>query len=250
MALVIDEHTVTLRPPVWALILAIAIGGSFYIWGKNIEARDHTPATIIVTGEGKVSAAPDIAALSFGMQTGPQPTAKIAIAKLTDAMTAVLAAVKKQGIADKDIQTQALSLNPMYDWSDGRQTLRGYEAMQSLTVKVRDLDKVGDVLTAATSAGANQAGGVSFTIDDPERVRSEAREKAITQAKEKAQMLARELGMSLGKVKGFSEGGGGMPPVPMMMVRAMDGGAMGKSLPVPAGEQEINVEVTITYELK
>jgi uncharacterized protein YggE len=245
-----DDHNVYLRPPIWLPIVVAILLGGFYIQGKKIEVRDQAPATIVVTGEGKMSAAPDIAQLSFGVTTGPQASAKVAMTRLTDSMSAVLAAVRKEGIAEKDITTQALSLNPQYDWNDGRQTLRGYEAMQTLLVKVRDLDKVGEVLSAATSAGANQAGGVSFIIDDPEKGRREAREKAIEQAKEKAKVLASQLGMSLGKVKGFSEGGGVMPPMPMMARAEMMGGAMDKAIEIPVGEQDVNVQVTITYELK
>ena len=245
-----DEHTVTLRPPVWAIFIAVLIASGAYIWGKNIETRDHAPAMIVVTGEGKMSAAPDIAELSFGMQTGPQSSAKVALSRLSDSMNAVIASVKKLGIDEKDIRTQSLYMSPVYDYTDGRQVLRGYQATESLVVKVRDLDKVGDVLTAATAAGANEAGGVNFRIDNPDAVQAQAREKAITQAKEKARVLAGQLQMSLGKVKAFSEGGGVMPPMPMMARAEMGMASDMKSVPVPAGEQEVNVQVTITYELK
>ena len=250
-----DEHLVTVRPPVWALILAVIIAGSFYLAGKNMERSSVETGTLTVSGEGKVSSPPTIAELSFGVQTGPQKTAKMAMDMLTEDMNAIIAAVKAQGIEDKDIRTQSLSMNPSYDWTSGRQILRGYEANQSLTVKVRDLDKSGDVLTAATNAGANQAGGVNFTIDEPEAVREEARKEAIAQAKEKAEKLADDLGATLGKLRSFSEGGDGMmPPMPYYSRMEMGvGGAMdeaAKSVPVPTGEQEIRVTVSLTYELE
>lgn len=247
-----DEHVVTLRPPVWALLLAVAIGGAFYVGGKQIEQRAQNLVTISVTGEGKISVAPDIAELMFGVQTGPQPTAKQAMAKLERNMKAVLEAVKDMDIEEKDIRTQQLWLNPIYDWSNGQQTLRGYEANQQLTVKVRDLDKVGDILSRVTQVGANQVGGVNFTVDDPEDARADARQEAIAEAKLKAGRLAADLGMRLGKIRGFGEGGGWVPPV-MPLGRGMGGGgdmAMEKALEVPAGEQEITVQVTITYELR
>ena len=131
--------------------------------------------------------------------------------------------------------------------------MRGFDASQSLRVKVRNLDTVSDVLAAATNAGANQAGSVSFVVDDPEKARAEARQEAIDQAKAKAQTLAMQLGMHLGKIKNFSEGGGSMPP--MMYGRgammAMDAKTMEVApTPLPAGEEEINVQVTLTYELR
>ncbi len=247
-----DTQTLFLRPPVWALLLAVVVGGGFYLGGKQIEAQDRTPTIISVSGVGKVSAPPDIAELTFGVQTGRKTTAKDAMAMLKTNMDAALAAVKAAGIADKDITTEQFSLNPSYDWTDGQQILRGFEASESLRVKVRNLDKVSDVLGAATGAGANQAGSVSFIIDDPESVRSQAREKAVSQAKAKAEKLAADLGLRLGRIKGFSEGGGVVPPIAYdrsYSMKALDS-AVPQAVPMPAGEQDVTVDVTLTYELK
>ncbi|TSC59077.1 MAG: hypothetical protein Greene041619_99 [Candidatus Peregrinibacteria bacterium Greene0416_19] len=248
----IDAQTLNIRPPLWLPVaVAVLLGGAF-VWGKSIESRDHTPTMINVSGEGKVSAAPDIAELSLGVTTGRQPTATQAKSMLDEKMNAVFDAVKEVGIPEKDIRTEQLSLNPAYDWKDGQQTLRGYEATESLRVKVRDLDNVSDVLQAATLAGANQAGGVAFTFDDPEKPRAQAREGAIEQAQSKAAVLARQLGMRLGRIRSFNEGGGISPPVPMYARGLEMAGdtAMEKSLPVPEGEQEVRVEVSLTYELE
>ena len=246
-----DEHTLHLRPPPWLPIAVAVVVGGLYIAGKFVETRDVTPATISVSGEGKVSAVPDIAELSFGVQTGRQPTAQAAMQKLQKDMNAVFAAVKSKGTGEKDIRTESLYLNPAFDWANGTQIPRGFEANQSLRVKIRDLTKIGEVLSAATAAGANQAGGVSFTIDDPEALQMQAREKAITKAKENAVKLALELGVTLGKLKGFNEGSGPVPPVfyekSMAMGMSGDGGA---PLPIPAGEQEVSVSVTLTYEVR
>ncbi len=246
-----EEKIVHLRPPLWLPISVAAVLGVFYLGGKAIESRDFTPATISVSGEGKVSAVPDIASLSFGVQTGRVSTAQDATARLQKDMTAILEAVKAKGIEEKDITTESLYLNPAYDWTDGGQLPRGFEASQSLRVKIRDLSKIGDVLSAATAAGANQIGGVTFTVDDPETLRTQAREKAILQAKEKAVKLASELGVTLGKLKGFNEGFGSMPPVfeRSMMLDGMGGGG-GGPLPVPTGEQELMTTVTLTYEVR
>lgn len=253
-----DDRIIRVQPPIWALLAAVLIGGMFFVWGKKIETKDRQPTTISVSGEGRVFAAPDIAELSFGVQSGRKQTAKEALAVLERQMRASFDAVKKLGVEEKDIRTESFWLNPVYDWTQDRgQIFRGFEASQSLRVKVRDLDKVSDVLEAATSAGANQAGGVNFTIDDPEGKRSEAREKAIAQAKEKAQKMAADLGMTLGRIRGFDENGNGGYPTPPMMARAEmamgmgggDGDAANQAMPMPAGEQEVVAVVSVLYEL-
>ena len=248
-----DDHTLNIRPPLWLPITVAVIVGGLYIAGKFVETRDKSYPTIAVTGEGKVFTAPDVAELSLGIQTGRQPSAAAAMAKLQQGMSAVFASIKGQGVEEKDIRTESFYLNPVYDYTEEGQVFRGFEANQSLRVKVRNLDKATDVLSAATSAGANQAGSINFTVDDPEAKRAEAREKAIAQAKEKAEKLAGDLGMRLGKIEGFNEGGSyGGPPV--MMMRSKEGvgggGGVGAAPPLPAGEQEIVVQVTLTYELK
>lgn len=245
-----DEHIVTVRPPVWAIFLAVILAGCFYLYGKTIEAEPETPGTISVTGDGRAFAAPDIAELSLGVQTGRLPTAKAAMEKLGQSMTAVTEALEKAGIAKDDISTEYFNLNPAYDWTDGRQVARGFEANQSVRVKVRDLDSASDVLAAATEAGANQVGGISFTLDDPDAKQAEARAEAITEAKEKAERLADDLGVELGDLVGFSEGGFGGPPI-LMRADAMGMGGGGDSAaPLPSGQQEITVQVTLTYEVE
>jgi uncharacterized protein YggE len=245
-----QDRTLHIRPPLWLPIAVAAVIGVFYVGGKFVETRIER-ATIAVSGEGRVFAVPDIAELSFGVQTGRQPTAQVAMQKLQDAMNAIFEAVKEQGVEEKDIRTENLFMNPAYDWTEGGQIPRGFEASQSLRVKIRDLTKIGEVLSAATTAGANQVGGVAFTIDDPEELRAQAREEAIAQAKEKAGTLAQSLGKSLGKLRAFNEGFGSVvPPVyeARMMMNGMGGG--GGILPVPEGSQEINVMVTLTYEVR
>lgn len=233
-----------------SLLLAVAIGGGFYLAGKVLEQQQLQPVTVSVSGEGRVFAVPDIAEISFGVQTGRLESAKAAMGKLQRGMNAAFAAVKAQGVEEEDIRTEHVTLSPVYDYTEQGQIFRGFEASQSLRVKVRDLDQVSAVLTAATEAGANQAGGVAFTIDDPEQLRAQARQEAIAEAQEEAGVLADQLGGRLGKLKGFTEGGGFPPPIPFM-ARAMEAGmGGGGDLPLPPGEQEITVTVTLTYELR
>lgn len=250
------DSNVYVKPPVWALLTAVVIGGLFYIGGKQIEAEDD-PAdegAISVSGEGRAFAVPDIAEINLGVSTGRQATAAAAMAKLQASMDAVVNAVKSQGVEDKDIRTESYWLSPVYDYVDGRQIPRGFEANQSVRVKVRDIDNASAVIEAGTSAGSNQVGSINFTMDDPEELRSRAREEAIAEAKEKAKVLADQLGVRLGEIKSFSEGYGGGYPVPMYYDRAVMnvGGGADEQMKaaLPAGEQEVVVNVSITYELE
>lgn len=235
------------------ICVAVILGGSFVL-GKKIETRNYDQLTITVSGEGKVMATPDIAELNFGVKTERVKTSEKAMEILGEKMTAVVDAIKAQGIEEKDIKTQHLNLSPAYDWNEGKRVDRGFEANQNVRVKIRNTDDTSKVLTAATSAGANQAGNVSFTIDEPETLREQARTKAIENGQKKAADLAKQLGKSLGKLKGFNEGGGGMPYPMMEKAMAYGRGGGGDEdmnmPPVPTGEQEIRVNVSLTYELK
>ncbi|MBU1123056.1 SIMPL domain-containing protein [Patescibacteria group bacterium] len=245
-------HTGKCRSLCIPLVVSLILGGAF-IYGKKVETRSIDQFTISVNGEGKVNAIPDIAQMNFGVDTGRQKTAEAAMEMLGIKMTKVIDALKAQGIEEKDIATQYLNLNPAYDWKEGERIDRGFEASQNLRVKIRELDAISKVLSAAAAAGANQAGSVSFTIDDPEVLKAQARVKAIANAQEKAVKLANELGASLGKLKGFSEGGGYAPPMARMNMAVMEAGMGGggdMAPPVPAGEQEVMVNVVLMYELK
>lgn len=247
------DQNVYLKPPVLLPIIAAVIVGGAFITGKFIETRDTVKAQIAVSGEGKAFVTPDIAQVSFGIQTGRQPTAAAAMKKLQDGMDKIYAAVQKAGVDKKDIGTESFWLNPAYDWTEANgQVLRGFEASQSFRVKVRNIDKSSDVLAAATAAGANQAGNIDFTVDEPEAKQAEARTEAIKEAQEKAQALAASLGMRLGRLVGFSEGGVGTPSVMMMRAEGMGGGGdmAAANTPLPPGEQEVRVSVSLTYELE
>ncbi|MFA7681515.1 MAG: SIMPL domain-containing protein [Candidatus Peribacteraceae bacterium] len=245
----------TPRYPLWIPIFLVFLAGGAYLTGKYIESQDLSPVIISVQGEGRVFANPDIAQITFGVETGRQSTAEKAMNVLSENMNKVFEAVKAQGVEEKDITTASLSLNPAYDWNEGARIDRGFEARQSLSIKVRDIAAIGEVLSAATAAGANQAGGISFTIDDPEELYAAARIKAIDRGEEKARTLAQQLGKQLGKLRNFSEGG--VVPTAMYRNVQMDmaeasgmGGGGPVSTPLPAGEQEITVTVYLGYELR
>ncbi len=173
------------------------------------SAQDRTEwrqPHITVTGDGEQSLRPDIAILSFGVMREAE-TAQAAMQANNEAMAAVTRALKEAGIEDRDLQTAGIQISPRYEYpSDGRggQTaeLVGYQVTNTLTVRVRDLARAGDILDEAVSLGVNQGGGISFTNDDPSAALSDARRKAVADAMEKARTLAEAAGVSLGPHRG------------------------------------------------
>ena len=241
------------------LFAAIVIGGLFYLGGQyvasqpqRVEQEVAANREITVTGHGKVTAAPTIAQVTLGVTTGPQASAQAAMELLSRRFTSVLEAVKAEGVEEDDIKTTNLSVNPVYDFREGQQTIRGYEASESIEVKVRDLDKVGAVVSRATQEGVNQAGGIQFVIDDPEDLQREAETKAIEDARKNAEALADKLEVGLGRVKTFSSMPDSPPPVPPFYgsaeLKAVDSRAA--DVPVASGTNEISATVQVTYELR
>ncbi len=206
--------------------------------------------TIVVSGEGKVVAVPDVASVDLGM-TVEKPTVADAQQENTKAMNALIDALKQMGIDSKDIQTTAYSVSPNYDWVDGKQRLRSYSVMQNVHVKIRKLEIVSNVLGKAGELGLNQIGGIAFTVDDPENLKTQARAKAIENAKAKAQALGDAAGVSLRRIVDIQESQPGQTPPPIFYAKAEGlGGAMAVPAPtVEAGSNEIIVDVNLTYEI-
>src|SRR3989344_1456639 len=174
--------------------------------------------TFDVTGEGKVTVKPDVASVTVGIQaTGS--TVKTVQEQINSVINKVSDAVKKLGVDAKDIQTTNYSINPTYDYSGGNQKITGYSASTNLLIKVKQIDKINQVIDAATQNGANQVSGISFDVLDKTKIENEARAKAVVEAKEKAQNAAKIAGFKLGKIINYSENMDGYP-VPMM--RSLD----------------------------
>lgn len=206
---------------------------------------------ISVSGEGKVVGIPDVATIDLGMVI-ERPTVTAAQKENTRVMNELISRVKAAGIEEKDIQTTSYNVYPVYDWVDNRQRLRGYSVSQNVHVKVRDLEKVGDLVGMAGELGANQIGGVGFAVDDPEALRQEARVKALENAKAKAETLARVAGVKLRRVVSFDESFSN-PPMPVYYDRALGMGGANEAAAAPsveAGSSEIRANVTITYEIE
>jgi hypothetical protein len=207
--------------------------------------------TISVSGEGKVTAIPDIATIDLGTTTERQSVAA-AQKENTRIMNELNAKLSGFGVDKKDVQTTNYNIYPAYDYIDGRSKLRGYTVSQNVRVKVRDLDKLGDIIGAAGETGANQVGGISFTVDEPEQLRQEARIEALENAKMKADALARVVGVKLRRVVSFEESGGGLPPTPRYyaLEKADLGLGYGGAPEIEAGSTEITVTATVTYEIE
>jgi len=238
------------------VILAVYLVGltrnslrSYDYIGKSPDYKN----IVSVEGTGKVTAKPDIASVNIGITN--EGATVVAVQKLNvDKMNSIIAALKSQfKIDEKDIQTNNYSINPKYDWSQKVQRIVGYSINQSLTVKIRNFDQIGDILAKASDLGANSVNGPQFTIDDPEKYKKEAREKAVAQAKEKARVLADQVGINLGRIVNFYES---TPGYPVPMYSSADYGMGGESLmkssapSIEAGSDEVIVNVNISYEIK
>ena len=206
---------------------------------------------INVLGEGEATARPDMAVLTLGV-TREAPTAREALDANSDAMASVIAAMKAEGVEERDLQTSNFSISPVYvypkpDQPDQQPRITGYQVNNTLSVRVRDIAKVGAVLDKAVTLGVNQGGGISFTNDDPSATLTEARKRAVQDALAKARTLAEAAGVNLGRIVEISEQSFRQPPMPFAMkaVRAEADSAV----PVEAGENAYRIQVNVTFEI-
>lgn len=215
--------------------------------GRVLAEAVPAPATITVTGEGVVTAAPDMATISLGVTT-QGATAAEAMAANTAALTAVLERVKAAGVEERDIQTSTLTLNPNWAQGDGSSMpeIRGYVAANVVQIRVRELDGLGAVLDAAIRDGANTLNGISFGLAEPDPAMDEARRAAVAEARARAELLTGAAGVGLGRILSISEGGGYAPPMPMYRMEAAMADA---PVPVQGGEVGVTANVTITWEI-
>lgn len=214
---------------------------------------DQQAPRIVVTGEGEAAVSPDMAILSLAVLREAE-TARAALDANNEAMTAVIAAMKEAGIEARDLQSGGLSINPRYVYpndKNGEKAPRivGYEVANTLTVRIRDLAKVGDVLDRSVTLGVNQGGGLTFTNDDPSATLTEARKRAVQDAMDKARTLAEAGGVKLGKITEISEQTLRQPPMPYAG-KAMRMEAAAEAVPVEAGENSYRIQVNVTFDLE
>lgn len=230
---------------------------------EAIQAFLTPERQVHVTGTAKVSASPDVADISIGVNTS-RSTALEAVRANNAAMTELIEAIKKRGVAPKDIQTSRVSISPQYSHPvDARPDVPpemtvpkvvGYEVSNNVYVTTRDLARIGELLDTALKAGSNQLHGIYFRIEDREAVVAGLRTRAFDDAKAKAEVYARQAGMALGHVaqiaesdSGWMPSPGGPGPGPMMMAAPI---APGSPMPVNPGEQDVSLSVSVSYELK
>ena len=204
---------------------------------------------ISVSGEGEQSMRPDMALLSFSVVQQAE-TAREALSANNAAMAQVIAALKADGVEDRDLQTAGIQINPRYDYPTGpdgsqRQVLTGYEVTNTLTVRVRDVQKTGAILDRVVSLGVNQGGGISFTNADPAAAIEAARREAVEDAVAKARTLAQAAGVELGPILEISEMTTRPQPMPQMAMKMRAEAA--DAVPVEAGENSYRVQVTMSF---
>ncbi len=202
-----------------------------------------------ISASGRVSRVPDLAIISAGVVTR-SATASRAIADNAARMDRVRAALKRAGIADRDIQTSSINLNPDYRYENQRPpVLTGYQASNNVSIKFRDIRNSGRILDALVAEGANQINGPTLTIDKPETAFDEARTKAIAAGRARADLYARSLGMRVVRLLSVSETGGIIPP-PMPYARAAMQSDTAAKTEIDPGSQDLDVTLSMSFELQ
>lgn len=255
-------------------IIAIAIlayAGFIYARAYAQSIQPTSFRSFAVSGEGKVTAIPDIAQFNFGVVTQGGKNITEAQKQNTEKMNAIIEFIKSQGVEAKDIKTEQFSIEPRYQYYDCSTRsympatmearpcpppdIVGYTVTQSALVKVRDFSKIGDIMGALTQKGANSVSQLSFTIDDKVKIETEAREAAIKQAQEKAEAIAKSGDFRIGKLLSIDESGGAIPYYAYGrgadMMKSVSFEAAAPVAPsIEPGSQEVQINVSLRYEIR
>jgi len=226
--------------------------------GKYIGQGAENKTTISVSGTGEIFANPDLAIVDLAVITEGK-TSTLALQENSSKMNAVIDIVKKQGIDEKDIKTTGLNIYPRYEYQkqtvptggyyppEGTRTLVGYEVQQTLNLKIRELERVGQIIESATAAGANQMNNLQFTIEKEDDLKIQARESAIQKAKDAAKKLADQLGVKLVRIISFNENYYLPYFYSMKETSGMGGGTTAPQ--IEPGQNKISVSVNMVYEI-
>ena len=248
--------------PIFAVVAIIALGAYVNLTVKQARYVYSGPVTISVVGKGEATAVPNIATFSFSVHA-EDIDAATAQSKSATAMNAIIDYLKGANIEEKDIKTEYYNLNPRYEYPNiicadgvycppGERVLRGYEVDQSVSVKVRDTSKAGELISGVGERGATNVSGIQFTIDDEDNIKAEAREEAIADAQAKAEKLAGDLGVRIVRMTGFWEDQGAYPygygGAEMGVSTMAKDAAVAPSIPV--GENTVTAQVNISYEVR
>lgn len=212
-------------------------------------AADTAPVSgtrLELSATGTVSRVPDVATIGAGVVT-QSVAAGDAMAANASRMSATVAALRKAGVADRDIQTSSISLQPQYRYGENKPpVLTGYQASNRVMVRLRDVARAGAVLDALVAAGANQIDGPNFSVDKPEAALDEARTQALAAARARAELYAKAAGLHVARIVRITESGAAQPaPRPFLMAAARKEA----DTPVERGEQDLSVTISVTFEL-
>ena len=238
-----------------ATLIAALAALSPAIFALPAGAADEPTPRIIVSGEGEAAAAPDMAVISLTVLREAE-TARAALDANSKAMAEVLAAMKAAGIADKDLQTAGFSIQPRYVYPDQSQQepqqpkIVGYSVVNTLSLRIRDLAKLGEIIDQAVTLGVNQGGDITFVKDDIAAQLEEARKKAMENAIAKAKTLTAAAGVTTGRILEISEQSFQPRPIPMLRAEMAMAKGAADAVPVAAGENAYRVNVNVTFEIK
>ncbi|OHA15225.1 MAG: hypothetical protein A3A10_00960 [Candidatus Tagabacteria bacterium RIFCSPLOWO2_01_FULL_42_9] len=217
---------------------------------NEIENKGRTMEnipTISVGAEGRVFAKPDIGEIVLAVFHEAK-TVSEAQKQSAETINKIMNFLRAAGVEEKDVKTTNYGINPQYDYIEGKQIFRGYQVSQNLQVKIRKLENSGNIISGAADNGANIVGGLNFTVDDPDLLKTEARGRAIEKAKAKAKKLAEDLNVKLGKLISFNESA--YFPYPISSYKGEMMAVGGVAPEIPTGENEITANVSLIYEIK
>ena len=243
--------------------LALVIGGAAVMFlavaatacGDTITRVDDSggnqPSGITVSGEGKATGKPDIALITLGVSK-EAVSVEAARSGAAASLDAMIKSMRDNGVAKDDIQTEQFSIQPEYDYSNNKQTLRGFRVTNVVSAKVRDIDKTSKVVDDAATAGGNdaQVQNIAFTIDKPDELKKQAREAAVADAKERAETLAATTGVSVGEPVYITESGGGVPVPLYYGGEARDSAGAAPATPIEPGTLDVTISVTVTWSIE
>lgn len=233
------------------LLLALVAGVTSIVMSRPVQAQSAgVPGMrqVTVVGRGEVSGTPDTAQVRIGVETNA-PTTQEALEENNQQVQAIIDRAKNMGIDESDIQTSEFNMYARHD-NQGQEII-GYNVSNTVTVTIRNIEQAGTLLNEVVQLGANRIYGISFRVDDPDTLISQARDEAVAQAREKAEQLAQQSGASVGEVLVITENIGEQPPIP----RGYGGGLPAQEqaaadVPVQGGEQTFNASVQVTFALQ
>lgn len=241
-----------MKPSLAALVLAaaLALPAASALAQSAPGDAVFAATTLSLSAYGESNVAPDMATIAFGVTT-EAATAQAAMRDNAARMTQVVAALRRQGIAERDIQTSGLTLNPQYRYEDNQPPrLTGYQAVNQVTVTVNDLARLGPSVDAVVEAGSNQISGIGFGLKDPTAAENDARRAAVRALQAKAALYGEATGHRIKRLVSLTEGGGYSAPPPIPMARMMMAESADAKTSVSPGELRVRVDITGTYELE